>query len=47
VWIGALLIILGFASTDALGSWLPSYLLTVKGAESAKSRYGLAGLWGG
>lgn len=30
-----------------LGAWLPSYLLEVKGAEEARSRFNLAALWGG
>lgn len=39
------LVILGFASTDILSAWLPSYLLNVKGAEEARSRFELAGFW--
>ncbi|KAL7413871.1 major facilitator superfamily domain-containing protein [Mrakia frigida] len=47
VWLGAFLVVLGFSSTDMLGAWLPSYLLEVKGAEEARSRFNLAALWGG
>lgn len=47
VWLGAGLVVLGFASTDMLGAWLPAYLLDIKGAEEARSRYELAALWGG
>ncbi|CAE7090806.1 unnamed protein product [Rhizoctonia solani] len=46
-WIGIVLIILSFAISDTLSSWLTSYLINVKGSEPDISRYQLSIFWAG
>ncbi|KAF8753505.1 Rab-protein geranylgeranyltransferase [Rhizoctonia solani] len=41
-WIGIILIILSFAISDTLSSWLTSYLIEAKGSEPDVSRYQLS-----
>ncbi|KWU41146.1 MFS general substrate transporter, partial [Rhodotorula sp. JG-1b] len=47
VWVGIVLIVLAFASTDILSAWSVSFLLSKRNAPAASSRYVLSGLWGG
>ncbi|GAA5982327.1 hypothetical protein JCM10908_006600 [Rhodotorula pacifica] len=47
VWVGIVLIVLAFASTDILSAWSVSFLLSKRSAPAASSRYVLSGLWGG
>lgn len=47
VYLGFLLIILAFASSDTLSAWIVSFLVKKRGSPEAASRYQLAGLWGG
>ncbi|CAA7261270.1 unnamed protein product [Cyclocybe aegerita] len=47
LWVGVVLIILGFAIVDTLSNWLTSYLIEVKGSEPDVSRYQLSMLWAG
>ncbi|KAL5634553.1 hypothetical protein ACGC1H_002561 [Rhizoctonia solani] len=46
-WIGIILIILSFAISDTLSSWLTSYLIDIKGSEPDISRYQLSMFWAG
>ncbi|CEL55807.1 Bypass of stop codon protein 6 OS=Saccharomyces cerevisiae (strain ATCC 204508 / S288c) GN=BSC6 PE=1 SV=1 [Rhizoctonia solani AG-1 IB] len=46
-WIGIILIILSFAISDTLSSWLTSYLIEAKGSEPDISRYQLSMFWAG
>ncbi|KAJ1307963.1 hypothetical protein OPQ81_002040 [Rhizoctonia solani] len=46
-WIGIILIILSFAISDTLSSWLTSYLIDAKGSEPDISRYQLSMFWAG
>ncbi|KAG0654602.1 hypothetical protein C6P46_001577 [Rhodotorula mucilaginosa] len=47
VWVGIVLIVFAFASTDILSAWSVSFLLSKRNAPAASSRYVLSGLWGG
>ncbi|CUA69046.1 hypothetical protein RSOLAG22IIIB_08296 [Rhizoctonia solani] len=46
-WIGIILIILSFAISDTLSSWLTSYMIDIKGSEPDISRYQLSMFWAG
>ncbi|GAA5941255.1 MFS transporter [Sporobolomyces koalae] len=47
VWLGFLLIMIAFASSDTLSAWIVSFMVQKRGSPEAASRYQLAGLWGG
>ncbi|BGP35596.1 hypothetical protein JCM10296v2_007437 [Rhodotorula toruloides] len=47
VWIGFVLIICAFASSDILSAWSVSFLITTRSAPPASSRFVLSGLWMG
>ncbi|BGP27852.1 MFS efflux transporter [Rhodotorula toruloides] len=47
VWIGFVLIICAFASSDILSAWSVSFLISTRNAPPASSRFVLSGLWMG
>ncbi|GAA6032438.1 hypothetical protein JCM8097_008175 [Rhodosporidiobolus ruineniae] len=47
VWVGFALIMLAFATTDILSSWLVSFMVEKRASPQAASRYMLAGVWAG
>ncbi|GAA5893322.1 hypothetical protein JCM6882_008004 [Rhodosporidiobolus microsporus] len=47
VWVGFLLCILAFASSDTLSAWVVSFMVQKRSSPAAASRYMLSGVWGG
>ncbi|GAA5981623.1 hypothetical protein JCM11641_003920 [Rhodosporidiobolus odoratus] len=47
VWVGFLLIILAFGSSDTLSAWIVSFLVQKRASPQAASRYMLSGVWAG